>query len=87
MNDDKYLGHEICAVSGDWIIVWDGKYNYYLFPPFDSRIIACKQHGQMPYNSARGTKMCEFYTVYDTAVKNLCKVAANGGFFDFTRRG
>ena len=76
LKNGKYLGHEICAVSGDWIIVWDGKYNYYLFSALNHSIMVCKQRGQMPHNNASGLKMTEYYTVYDTALKNLCKVVA-----------
>lgn len=84
LKNGKYLGKEIFAFSGDeksmWIVVWDGKYNYYLFSALNHSIMVCKQRGQMPHNNASGLKMTEYYTVYDTALKNLCKVVANGGF-------
>ena len=83
---DKYLGNEILVGCGDWIVVYDGKYNYYLFSASNGSVMKRKQHKQMPCNKASGQKMTEYYTVYDTAVKNLCHVAANNGFFDFTRR-
>jgi len=82
LSDGKYLGREICAVSDDWIIVWDGKYNYCLFSIADARIMKAKQRGRMPSNMAGAAKQTEYYTVYDNAVKNLCKVAANNGFLD-----
>lgn len=86
MLNDKYLGNEILAVCDDWVIVWDGKYNYYLFSCSDARIIKRKQLGRMPYNNASGLKMCEYYTVFDNAAKNLCRVAANNDFIEVTRR-
>jgi len=86
MLNDSYLGNEICAVSDDWLIVWDGKYNFCLFDSSNNRVSSCFKRGQMPYNEVSRGKRCEYYTVYDVAVKNLCKVAANNGFFDFTRK-
>jgi len=85
MNNDKYLGHDILAVSDDWIIVWDGKYNYYLFTIADARIMRSKQRGRMPSNMAGARKQTEYYTQFDNAVKNLCKVAANNGFVDHAK--
>jgi len=76
----NYLGNEILAVSDDWIIVWDGKYNYYLFNVADARIMKSKQRGRMPSNKAGACKQTEYYTVFDNAVKNLCIVAAKNGF-------
>jgi len=89
LSDGKYLGHDIEAVCGDWLVVYDGKYNYMLFNCCDKQNITQFDHERMPYNRAPyfdkngwltgGFKRTEFYTKFDTAVKNLCKVVANNG--------
>jgi len=87
LSNGLYLGYEIVAFSGDWLIVWDGKYNYYLFDSSSEYTISRFKHDWMPSNHLGDAlyKNVEFYTVFDTAVKNLCKVVANGGFFVFRR--
>ena len=85
MEGNKYLGNEILAVCDDWVVVYDGKYNYYLFNIADARIMKRKQRGWMPSNMAGARKQTEYYTTFSKAANNLCKVAANGGFFNFTR--
>ena len=56
MNRDTYLEHEICAVSGDWLVVYDGKYNYMLFDISDKRIVKRYESNSMPYNGSGGSK-------------------------------
>jgi len=77
----KYLNHEICAFSNDWLIVYDGRYNYMLFDSAHSENIRRYCKGWMPTNNIdRGSKDIEFYSTFDNAVDNLIKVVANNGF-------
>lgn len=86
LSDGRYLGHEILAVSDDWLVVWDGKYNYYLFNSSPKGVLDRYKRKRMPRNNvSSGEKQTEFYTVFDNAVRNLCKVVANDGFFTFTK--
>lgn len=75
---NKYLGNEICAFSGNWLVVYDGKYNYMLFDISDKRITRQYERGRMPHNG--GTKQVEYYSTFDNAVNNLVKVARMGRF-------
>ena len=89
LRDGTYLGREICAVCDDWLVVYDGKWNYMLFNCCDKQNITQFNHGGRPYNRAPyfdkngwltgGFKRIEFYSTFDNAVKNLCKVVANNG--------
>jgi len=90
----KYLDHEICAFSNDWLIVYDGRYNYYLFNCCNGSVIAQFKHKRMPYNRAfsdfreggqGGFKSTEYYATFDGAVKNMCKCVANDGFLTKSR--
>ena len=76
---EKYLEHEICAVSGNWLVVYDGKYNYMLFDSSYKPIIERRKHRRMPYNNL-GSKQVEYYSTFDNAINNLAKVVTNGGF-------
>ena len=88
LSDGKYLGHEICACSGNrgnmWVIVFDEPYNYMLFPVTD-RAIKRAAYKQLPCNLVGRSKMTEFYSTYDNAVNNLAKVVANNGFLTRSR--
>lgn len=88
MKDGKYLEHEICACSGNrgnmWVIVFDAPYNYMLFPVTD-RAIKRAVHKQLPCNKVSRSKMTEFYSTFDNALKNLVKVVANNGFLTRSR--
>lgn len=89
LSDGKYLDKEICAVCGDWLVVYDGKYNYYLFNCLHKYIVGRYNNNVMPTNSipsfdAKGRlcgsyKTVEYYTKFDNAVKNMCKIVANNG--------
>lgn len=89
LSDGKYLGHDIEAVAGDWLIVYDGKYNYYLFDSSNEDTIRGWKNSRLPRNIISyllpdnrlrgGAKHTEFYTEFDNAIKNLCKVVANNG--------
>jgi len=90
IENGTYLGHEICACSGNknsmWLVVYDGKYNYYLFNACHNRALFRYKHKQMPCNDVdRGTKDAEYYSNFDNAVNNLMKVVANNGFLTRTR--
>jgi len=89
LSSGKYLEHEICAVSGDWLVVYDGKYNYYLFNAPQSTVYARYKANRMPRNKlglvdSKGVshgegKQTEYYSNFDNAVNNLVKVVANNG--------
>lgn len=85
LSDGKYLGHEICACSGDWLIVYDGKFNYYLFNTVAKPIRASYKRNRMPSNGVGGGKQTEYYSTFDNALRNLVKVVANDGFLTSTR--
>ena len=90
LSEGKYLEHEICACSGNrnnmWLVVYDGKYNYYLFNTGCNRVLWRYNKGWMPSNDIdRGTKETEFYSTFDNAVNNLVKVVANNGFLTRSR--
>ena len=76
---EEYLGNEICAVSGDWLVVYDGKYNYMLFNGSLKPIITEYKRKRMPHNNYGG-KQVEYYSTFDNAIDNLAKVVTNGGF-------
>ena len=89
LSDGKYLEHEICACSGNqktmWLIVYDGQYNYMLFK-VEGRVLSRYKADRMPYNDfVNRTKMVEFYSTYDNAIRNLVKVVANNGFLTRSR--
>ena len=75
---NNYLGHEICAVAGDWLIIYDGKYNYMLFNSADKQISKQYERSRMPYNGC--TKQVEYYSTFDNAMNNLIKVVYRGRF-------
>ena len=80
LSNGKYLKHEICAFSDDWLIVYDGKYNYMLFR-LKGRVLSQYKHDRLPYNDfVNQTKMTEFYATFECAIRNLCKCIANDGF-------
>ena len=73
----NYLHNEICAFSDDWLIVYDGKYNYMLFCTGHKRVIWRYKRGWLPTNDVnRGTKDIEYYSCFDNAVDNLVKVVS-----------
>jgi len=93
LSDGTYLDKEICAFSGNngalWLIVYDGKYNYYLFNCSSNHNQYRYAHKHMPENRAVGVnpsgipfgsyKHTEYYTKFDNAVRNMCKIVANDG--------
>jgi len=84
LSDGKYLGHEICAFSGDrnvmWVIVWDGKYNYYLFDTGAPENVRRHKMNSMPQNRINPVrKNTEYYTIFDNAIKGMCKIICNNG--------
>ena len=76
--DGKYLGHELCAFSGNWVIVYDGNYNYYLFDCERESIINRYEHGWMPSNGTN--KQAEYYSNFDSALNGLMNVVPHNGF-------
>ncbi|MCJ7571116.1 MAG: hypothetical protein MUO82_04480, partial [Candidatus Thermoplasmatota archaeon] len=56
-----YLGNEICAFSGDWFVVWDGKFNYMLFNSSHPTVLSRGTNGWMPRNTFE-RKLVEFYS-------------------------
>ena len=82
--DGKYLKHEICAFSGNsksmWLVVYDGKYNYMLFNCIPNAVISRYNQKRMPCNGAGGSKQVEYYSTFDNALDNLCRVIVNDGF-------
>jgi len=80
-----YLGHDIVAFSGDnknmWLIVYDGKYNYYLFNALSKGVLTSYKQKRMPCNTGYSVKHTEYYTVFNNAIVNLCKIVANNEFF------
>lgn len=92
---DNYLGYEILVCCEDWIIVYDGKYNYMLFKPFkNGHMIHQFNNGRLPFNdgiypnvpeknyNGRGTKEIEYYSNLDNAIYGLARVINNGGEFE-----
>ena len=89
LSSGKYLDHDIEAVSDDWLVVYDGKYNHYLF----NAVAKSNRHdygrNRMPSNNIgfkrtktggyESKKNTEFYSNFDNAVDNLVKVVANDG--------
>ena len=76
------MNNEILAFSGDWLIVYDGKYNYMLFK-VEGRVLSRYGADRMPYNDfVNRTKMVEYHSAFDNAIKNLVKVVANNGFLN-----
>ena len=89
LRSGKYLNHEICAFSGNdknmWLIVYDGRYNYMLFKA-EGRVLSRYKADRMPYNDfVNRTKMVEYFSAFDNAIKNLVKVVANNGFLNRIR--
>jgi hypothetical protein len=79
--DGRYLKHEICAFSGDWLIVYDGRYNYMLFSTAPNAVLARYKQGRLPSNNiCSGAKYTEFYSTFDNACDNLMRVVVNDGF-------
>ena len=93
LSNGKYLDNEICAFSNDWIIIKNDTQhsnegiitNYMLFT-LSNRCICRHDENRLPTNDvASQTKDVEYYTTFDNAVKNLCKVVANKGFLTKSR--
>ena len=77
----NYLNKEICAFSDDWLIVFDGKWNYMLFNTASNEVLRAYKRKNMPSNNVnRGTKDIEYYSSFDNALKGLRRVLRNDGF-------
>jgi len=77
LSDGKYLGYEICCFYEDWLIMFDGKYNHMLFR-LKGRVLSQFKHGRMPYNDfVNQTKIVEYYSNFDNALKGLFSVVDN----------
>lgn len=80
----NYLGKEICAFYNDWLIVYDGKYNYMVFSTASNEVRRQYKRNRLPSNNVnRGTKDCEYFSSFDNALEmGLLKIVGNGGHFD-----
>lgn len=67
----KYLKHDIAACFGDWLIVFDGKYNWMLFNWSDKRIQAKYNNNRLPNNSCGNKRMVEYYSSFNNALSSL----------------
>lgn len=76
----KYLGKEVLGQIGDWIVVFDGKYNYMLFNVAQKENIRRYKLNWMPTNNVNHTKNIEYYSTLENALRNLEKVAKKGKF-------
>ena len=79
LKEGLYLNHEILAYSKNWLIVYDGMYNYMLFNISVKGVLTGFRRKQMPYNT-HDTKHTEYYTTFDNALDNLVKVVVNKKF-------
>lgn len=61
--------HEILAFSGNWLIVFDGRWNYMLFSCTQKAILKRHENGGMP---AKG-RVEYYYSTLDNAIDNLVK--------------
>ena len=75
----SYLNKEICAVLNDWLIVYDGKYNYMLFNTTKSRVLEVYERNGLPSNHI-DCKCVEYYSTFDNALDNLMRVVVQNGF-------
>jgi len=78
LSNGLYLGHKILAVCNNWLIVYDGKYNYYLFL-LSKSVLARHSDNQMPSNT-QGSKQTEYYSTFDNAFNNLFRCVIQEGF-------
>lgn len=78
----KYLKHDIWAFGGrgDWLVVYDGKYNYMLFNCVPNAVLTRYKQKRMPCNGAGSSKHVEYYSTFENALGNLCRVIVNDGF-------
>jgi len=72
-----YLDMEICAFSGDWLIVYDGKYNYMVFNCAGAKAIRELQRGRFPSNDVNtGLKYIEYFISLENALRGLLVILA-----------
>ena len=61
--DGLYLDKEILAFCDDWVIVYDGKYNYMVFYTGSKRVISRMRAKRLPTNDvSRKTKDVEYFS-------------------------
>ena len=60
--------HEILAFSGNWLIVFDGRWNYMLFNCRQKAVSNRYDNGGMPTKGR-----VEYYSTLDNALDNLVK--------------
>jgi len=77
----KYLKYDIYAFSGDmnnmWLIVFDDAYNYMLFNAGLNYNLIRYNRKWLPFNS-ESRKNIEYYSNFENALDNLCRVIVNG---------
>ena len=78
-SDGKYLGFCILAVSGDWLVVFDGRFNYMVFDCCSPVNVRRFNSGRLPCNNSC-FRCVAFRTSFDSAVKRLCQCVVNDGF-------
>lgn len=79
-----YLGKEICAFIDDWLIVFDGMFNYMVFNCSQASVMHRHAQKRMPHNKGLGgTKMVEYYCSFDNALDNLIRCSIQGSFYPF----
>jgi len=73
--DEKYLGHDVIFEHKDWLIVFDGSYNFMLFNSGSKRSQYRYTMGWMPENNVPGghrtQKGIEYYVSFESALKGL----------------
>ena len=81
LSSGRYLKYDILAFSGNWLVVYDGKYNYMLFNTSCNEVLRYYKHGWLPSNNVHsGNKYVEFYSTFDNALNNLMRVVVSNGF-------
>ena len=78
LSDGLYLGKEICAFCDNWLIVFDGRYNYMLFNAGAEAVLKQYRRNRLPYNDIYdNVKMVAYYSNFDNALGGLCNVLLN----------
>ena len=82
LSNGKYLKYDILAFMDNWLIVFDGKYNYMVFNVLHPKeILVQYNRNRLPCNDfTNRNKMVEYYSNFDNAVDNMILNNLNNGF-------
>ncbi len=76
--DGLYLGKEILVFSGDWLIVFDGRYNYMVFDCGRPEVIIRFKKGRLPSNDTfNHKKSVEYFTSFENALVGLLVILSD----------